>query len=140
MIIPVSWAVGQAIVGPPETLWARLAIAAIGAGATTAWDLYLDPQMVKWGFWEWDQDGAYLGIPIRNFIGWFFTALVMGLILFPPAIPVAPLLLLFSLIWIMQFVAQMLFWKLRVSAVVGLVAMGLFVVPAVLLLLISVQG
>ena len=135
MIIPVSWAIGQAIVGTPDTVWARLAIAAIGAGATTAWDLYLDPQMVKWGFWEWDQDGAYLGIPIRKFIGWFMTALLMGLILFPPAIPVAPLLLLFSLIWIMQFVAQLFFWNLRISAFVGFVAMGLFVLPAIVAVL-----
>lgn len=135
MIIPVSWAVGQAIIGPPDSFAARLGIAALGAGATTAWDLYLDPQMVRWGFWEWDQDGAYLGIPVRNFVGWFFTAFVMGLVLVPAAIPVSPLLLLFCMIWIMQMVAQLFFWKLPVSAGVGFAAMGLFAVPAILALL-----
>ncbi|WP_262379359.1 carotenoid biosynthesis protein [Nonomuraea sp. PA05] len=55
--------------------WARTFA---GAGALTAWDLFLDPQMVRLGLWTWAQDGFYRGIPLSNFAGWLLvSALVM---------------------------------------------------------------
>ena len=46
-----------------------------GAAALTAWDLFLDPQMVGEGYWGWQRRGRYRGIPASNFVGWFITAL-----------------------------------------------------------------
>ncbi len=46
-----------------------------GAAALTAWDLFLDPQMVGEGYWGWQRRGRYRGIPASNFVGWFLTAL-----------------------------------------------------------------
>lgn len=47
---------------------------------TVALDLLLDPIKVREGTWTWLDDGAYFGIPIGNFIGWFIvTVLVTGI-------------------------------------------------------------
>jgi putative membrane protein len=36
------------------------------AGALTAWDVYVDPRMVREGYWAWPQGGRYEGIPRRT--------------------------------------------------------------------------
>jgi uncharacterized membrane protein len=40
-----------------------------------AWDLSMDPtwSMLD-GAWVWRDGGAYFGVPVSNFFGWFFTA------------------------------------------------------------------
>jgi len=43
---------------------------ALGAAALTAWDLFLDPQMVGEGYWRWERSGRYRGIPLTNYAGW----------------------------------------------------------------------
>jgi len=53
----------------------------VGAAALTAWDLFLDPQMVGEGYWHWTKRGVYRGIPVTNFAGWFVTGVaVMSLL------------------------------------------------------------
>jgi putative membrane protein len=49
----------------------------VAAVALTAWDLFLDPQMVGEGYWVWMADGIYQGIPWTNYLGWFVSALVV---------------------------------------------------------------
>jgi putative membrane protein len=137
MMIPPSWAIG-AVLAPHRPLLQY----AIAAGAFTAWDLYLDPQMVKWDFWRWKRKGVYLGIPVSNYLGWFAVAFVIALVfsMISRAAPVhlviqvpkAPLVGVFVITWLLQFIGQMLFWKLRVSAVVGFLVMGLFVLATAL--------
>jgi uncharacterized membrane protein len=59
-----------------------LAVAALGALVMTAWDLALDPFMVKAGHWVWDVSGDYFGIPLQNYFGWWVTSFVtLGLFL-----------------------------------------------------------
>ena len=43
------------------------------------WDLFLDPQMIRLGAWEWRQTpGPWLNaIPLVNSVGWFAVGLVM---------------------------------------------------------------
>jgi len=54
--------------------WVRvLAVAAVGGLVMTAWDLVMDPIMVASGHWVWDTHGAYFGIPLQNFWGWWLT-------------------------------------------------------------------
>lgn len=63
-----------------------------GAAALTAWDLFLDPQMVGEGYWRWARPRGYRGIPATNFAGWFVTGLgVMAVLelLLPPERAVA---------------------------------------------------
>jgi len=51
----------------------RLGVAAIAGVIMTAWDVAMDPLMVRAGHWVWEIDGAYFGIPIQNFLGWWLT-------------------------------------------------------------------
>lgn len=64
MMLPVSWAIAHLIIGAKNPL-AYIGIATL---AMTAWDLFLDPQMVAWGFWVWEENGAYFGIPLSNYL------------------------------------------------------------------------
>lgn len=50
---------------------------------TVALDLVMDPVQVREGSWTWLTHGAYFGIPVGNFVGWFIvTVLVTGAIRF----------------------------------------------------------
>jgi uncharacterized membrane protein len=62
-------------------LWA----AAIGALATTAWDMMIDPIAVSQGWWVWVNGGTYVpyianGVPLTNFLGWLLVAFIINLI------------------------------------------------------------
>ncbi len=68
--------------------WRRvLTVAALGGLVMTAWDLVIDPVMVRGQHWVWEVDGAYFGIPLQNFWGWWLTTFVTFLVflLFNPA-------------------------------------------------------
>ncbi len=56
------------------TGWRRvLSIAALGGVVMTAWDVVMDPMMVASGHWVWDAPGAYFGVPLQNYWGWWLT-------------------------------------------------------------------
>ena len=79
-IVPLAWfAMGlpareaaHAALGEHSTPARRIAL---GSAALTAWDLFLDPQMVGEGYWVWARRGLYRGIPLGYFVGWFVTGL-----------------------------------------------------------------
>ena len=48
----------------------------VGAMVMTAWDLVMDPMMVAGGHWVWEEPGAYFGIPLQNYVGWFLTTFI----------------------------------------------------------------
>jgi carotene biosynthesis associated membrane protein len=52
----------------------------LGAYFVVVWDLVLDPAMAHEDlvvrFWEWEVEGAYFGMPIQNYVGWAFTAVL----------------------------------------------------------------
>ncbi len=75
---PTTPVVGVRSPGTPrERGWVRiLAVAAVGGLVMTAWDLVMDPIMVAGGHWVWDTNGAYFGIPLQNFWGWWLTVFV----------------------------------------------------------------
>ena len=85
-IVPLAWfamslparETAHAALGEQSTAARRIAL---GSAAMTAWDLFLDPQMVGEGYWAWARRGVYRGIPLSNFVGWFITGLgVMALL------------------------------------------------------------
>lgn len=127
MMMPPSWAIAEVAV-PGSSWW----LGAVVAGAAfTAWDIYLDPHLVNWRFWEWDDHGRfYLGIPLTNFLGWFLWATVITAAVQPPSLEGTPLWLVYVLTWLFQFGGHLVFWKLRVSAAAGFAAMGALIVPA----------
>jgi putative membrane protein len=123
-------------------IWA----AAIGAFATTAWDLMIDPIAVSQGWWVWVGGGPYIpyvanGVPIQNFVGWLGVAFVINLIYrkvadgmeFPARSAAltfyGPLTLYISLLLTAFGVAITILQRPEV-ALIGILAMGPFVVIA----------
>ena len=81
-LIPVAWfmmsypsfVIADRLIPMNWNHWQRiLSIAAVGGLVMTAWDLVMDPIMVAGGHWVWDVNGAYHGIPLQNFWGWWLT-------------------------------------------------------------------
>jgi putative membrane protein len=81
-LIPIAWfmmsypsyVIAEWLVPSNWKSWQRLlAVAAVGGLVMTAWDLVMDPIMVAGGHWVWDVKGAYFGIPLQNFWGWWLT-------------------------------------------------------------------
>lgn len=126
MMLPPAWAVARRLSGRRS----GVAFVALSALAFTAWDLYLDPQMVEWELWVWDQPGGYFGIPYLNFAGWVLGAALITAAARPAALPERSLLLVYTLTWLLEAVALTVFWDLPGPAACGFVAMGIFVVLA----------
>jgi uncharacterized membrane protein len=81
-LIPAAWfmmsypsfVIADWLVPSKWKRWQRLlSVAAVGGLVMTAWDLVMDPVMVAGGHWVWDVQGAYFGIPLQNFSGWWLT-------------------------------------------------------------------
>ncbi|NUQ06250.1 MAG: carotenoid biosynthesis protein, partial [Anaerolineae bacterium] len=104
--------------------------------AFTAWDLFLDPQMVGWGLWVWQEPGAFhfFGIPWSNYAGWLLAALVLttaaSLIAPVRRLPVAPLLLIYGITWFLETFGLILFWNQPGPGIAGGVVMGVFLLAA----------
>jgi putative membrane protein len=126
MMLPPAWAVSQRITGRVS----GVAFVAVSALAFTAWDLYLDPQMVGWGLWVWDVSGSYFGIPLANFAGWLLISALITALARPPALPQTPLIVIYALVWLIEAAGQALFWGLPGPALWGFVGMGVFVALA----------
>ncbi|MCX5045971.1 carotenoid biosynthesis protein [Aldersonia sp. NBC_00410] len=143
LVVPLAWTAGIYPVWVVATVVARTvpaqtALTAIGA---VGWDLYLDPQMVHDGQWQWCSTAPALpgvdGIPVTNYLGWFVVAAVMagGIAAAarsarPPtsrAVPIA----LFLWTWLGSALAHAVFLgpELRWSALYGLIGMGVLGVP-----------
>lgn len=84
MMMYPSWIIAERLVPTRWKPWQRsLVVAAIGALVMTAWDLALDPFMVTAGHWVWEVEGAYFGVPLQNYWGWWLTALItLGLFIY----------------------------------------------------------
>jgi putative membrane protein len=109
-----------------EPMVGRWVVAAL---ALTAWDLFLDPQMVGEGYWVWAGDGAYRDIPLTNYVGWFCSALVVLAVAdrIVGGATVArslPLLGLYTWWAVMETVGFLVFFGDPLVGVVGGVAMG----------------
>ncbi len=120
MMLPSAWAVAYQVAGR----WSGPLFVAVSALALTAWDLFLDPQMVAWGLWVWSEPGGYFGIPWLNFMGWLLTAALITIVVRPRDLPVAPLLAIYVVTWLLESIGLFFFWGLPGPAVVGFVAMG----------------
>jgi putative membrane protein len=68
-------------IAPRTSGWARgLSVAALGGIVMTAWDVVMDPMMVRGGHWVWEVKGAYFGIPLQNYWGWWLTTFSVFLV------------------------------------------------------------
>ncbi|MBA2595751.1 MAG: carotenoid biosynthesis protein [Chloroflexia bacterium] len=86
--IPLSWfyvgfasfLLGSIIAGNAGWKAQALLSVALGVWFLTVWDLVLDPAMAHEAmairFWEWNETGPYMGMPVKNFVGWSLTGAV----------------------------------------------------------------
>lgn len=130
LIVPLAWfamgvpalEVGRLIAG------ARVAAVLVATVALTAWDLFLDPQMVDNGYWEWAVDGVYEGIPLSNYLGWLGTGVVVLAVvdrIRPSALaPSMPLVCLYTWWAVMNTIGFLVFFGEPLVGVVGGVGMG----------------
>ncbi len=135
MMLPPAWAVAAAILSCDRSEGARrlsnpLTMAVLAGVAFTAWDTFLDPQMVARGLWRWATPGEYLGIPLLNFAGWWFAATLLTAVVRPRDIPRMPLLLVYTLTCILQAIGLGIFWGQPVAALCGTITMGSFALTA----------
>lgn len=141
--VAAAWATRRV----PGVARRRAARVAVAAAALTAWDVFLDPRMVREGYWTWPGGGRYEEVPASNFAGWWLTGLVLfaaAEVLDPgddPALPAAaPLvageragdgaLVLYAWTLVGELIANLLLWRRPKVAAAGSLAMGLVALPA----------
>ncbi len=120
MMLPPAWAVAQSLAGSAS----RPAFIGWSALALTAWDLFLDPQMVAWGLWMWAQPGGYFGIPWVNFLGWLLASALITALVRPGPLPARPLMLIYAITWLLESIGLIFFWELPGPGIVGFIGMG----------------
>ncbi len=79
-VVPLAWAMfGWLALLCAQRVGGGWSAAAVGSFVLVAWDLFLDPQMVRLDAWEWrDTAGPWLNaIPLVNSVGWFAVGVVM---------------------------------------------------------------
>jgi uncharacterized membrane protein len=142
--VPLAAAAAWAMMARPSWVVAGLITrrrrprVALAAGALTAWDVFLDPRMVREGYWSWPGGGRYEGVPATNFLGWLVTAAgvfaVWALIDGDddPARDGDGALALYAWTWAGEVVANVFIWRRPRVGVAGGLAMGAVAVPALL--------
>jgi putative membrane protein len=131
MMLPPAWAVVQAAwPHNHRTFWHRLQFAGLSAMCLTAWDLFLDPQMVGWNFWQWQEPSGYFGIPFSNYLGWLLVSFVISWLLYPRQLPLFPLIIVYAAVWFLQSIGLAVFWGQPGPALFGSIGMGIFLALA----------
>ena len=128
VIVPLAWfAMGVTALEVGHHVGSRIVAVVVGALGLTAWDLFLDPQMVEAGYWEWEVDGAYQGIPLSNYGGWLLTGLVVLAVVegIRPATPPSPGLRWLYTWWaVMSTIGFVVFFGRPWVGLVGGIGMG----------------
>lgn len=84
--IPISWttilycalAMCGRLLPARDDLATRIRWAAVGALLLTAWDVAMDPAMVRTFHWAWDTPGRFYGMPATNWLGWLGTGFILS--------------------------------------------------------------
>jgi putative membrane protein len=130
LLVPLGWwaftIIAMAVTSGRHQRW-------LAPLALVAWDLGLDPLMVRQGFWRFAGGGVYFGVPLSNFIGWY----VAGALLVSLLVRLAPALryesgAVFKVIFVVQaflISVGLAFFGLPLAGLVVLLAMGGVVLP-----------
>ena len=73
----LAWTLSNVLIGEvrrESSVFTTFAVPLIASFLMVMWDLCLDPGASTVGHvWIWEQGGGYFGVPLTNFLGWFFT-------------------------------------------------------------------
>lgn len=143
--VPVVVALAWAMMAWPAAVVARLLVAskaarvAVGTWALASWDLFLDPQMVAAGHWQWAAPDPHLPgvdtVPLTDLAGWLVVSAVISLVVQGILGRSAWrhgdgwMLALYLWTYASSVVAQLAFLDLRASALWGALGMGAVAVP-----------
>ena len=108
----------------------------LAAAALTAWDVFLDPRMVREGYWTWAASGRFEDVPATNFAGWLVTSLALFSMWTAmdgdddPRADGDGALALYTWTWLGETFANAAIWRRPRVAAAGGLAMGAFAAPA----------
>jgi uncharacterized membrane protein len=76
----LAWMLAIVLIGEVRrhgSWFTTVAVPVIASAVMVMWDLTFDPtaSTIK-RFWIWEQGGGYFGVPLTNYVGWFFTVYV----------------------------------------------------------------
>ena len=132
MMARPAWVVAGLVARTP------LARVLCAGAALTAWDVFLDPRMVREGYWTWPGGGRYEDVPASNFLGWFLTGSAVFAVWSltedgaPPTAADDGALALYVWTWLGETFAAAAIWRRPRVALAGGLAMGAVAVPALL--------
>src|SRR6266478_102565 len=76
----LAWVLGTVLIGdvrPKASAFTTFAVPFMASFMMVAWDLGMDPtSSTIRHLWIWEQGGGYFGVPLTNYLGWFFTVYV----------------------------------------------------------------
>jgi uncharacterized membrane protein len=76
----LAWVLGNVLVGDVRreaSAFTTFAVPFFASFLMVMWDLTFDPRASTiQHMWIWEQGGGYFGVPITNYLGWFFTVYV----------------------------------------------------------------
>src|SRR6266567_3057186 len=76
----LAWVLATVLIGdvrPKGSWFTTFAVPFIASFMMVAWDLGMDPtSSTIRHLWIWEQGGGYFGVPLTNYLGWFFTVYV----------------------------------------------------------------
>src|SRR5947209_12012671 len=76
----LAWVLSTVLIGDGRTktsTFTTFAVPFIASFMMVAWDLGMDPtSSTIRHLWIWEQGGGYSGVPLTNYLGWFFTVYV----------------------------------------------------------------
>ncbi len=149
VLVPLAWTmmawpalvVARVLVPCRPGPAARAATVGVAAWALTAWDVFLDPQMVEAGHWAWATPVPSLpgveGIPLTNFAGWLLVSVIITGVL-DRAVPRDALpalrrdavpLTVYLWTYFSSVMANAVFFGRPTVALVGALVMGVVAVP-----------
>src|SRR6266849_3463942 len=76
----LAWVLSTVLIGdvrPRASAFMTFAVPFMASFMMVAWDLGMDPtSSTIRHLWIWEQGGGYFGVPLTNYLGWFFTVYV----------------------------------------------------------------
>jgi putative membrane protein len=76
----LAWALGNVLIGDVRrgaSPFTTFAVPFFASFLMVMWDLTFDPRASTIEhMWIWEQGGGYFGVPLTNYLGWFFTVYV----------------------------------------------------------------